>query len=685
MKKTVIYISLTIVAAMFALPGRAIDRKSLVEYAASLKGKKAELKEAIYRISKPKKVLSYGTGSSSTWAGFYKTDRIGNTLECVNRYSTKRFYFSSTNTSTAITGMNIEHSFPKSWWGRTTNQAYKDLFNLYPSDSGANSEKSNYPMCRVDKVKNNGYEKIGTTEVMINGRMTNITCFEPNDTWKGDFSRSYFYMATTYQDLTWQGTQGLQQLEKDTWPTLREWAYKLYLEWTRNDKVLDVEVNRNNTVYGIQGNRNLYIDFPFLAEYVWGDSIDVAFNPETSMTTAVDDDRYGNYEYSGGNTDEPEVPGEGGDTDEPGAGGNESELNADIAMVVFAETFDNCVGNGGNDNTWSGSTTNVELKDNTDKADMAGWTMVKVFEAYNCIKAGSGSSLGSATTPVFTVSKGVPVELTFKAGAWNGSSESTTLKLKFTGFDVETTTVTLEKGKWNTYSITLIPTATSAQITWEGEKASNSRFFLDEIQVKEYPKVDISAVGYSTYYNSKYAYIMPEGVEGYVAYYDGGEWKLECAYNEDDVVPAGEALVLKGDEGAYILYAGSSDGETWTSVGMNALRGTDEKTALEADYGAYFYALTLNSKNDANSIGFYWMNKDGAAFTNGAHKAYLKVEKSQFDSGAKMGGFAFGEAVTGIESVSIVPESQAYNLLGMPVAPDAKGFVIRNGRKYFNR
>lgn len=59
---------------MFALPGRAIDRKSLVEYAASLKGKKkAELKEAIYRISKPKKVLSYGTGSSSTWAGFYKT------------------------------------------------------------------------------------------------------------------------------------------------------------------------------------------------------------------------------------------------------------------------------------------------------------------------------------------------------------------------------------------------------------------------------------------------------------------------------------------------------------------------------------------------------------------------------------------------------------------------------------
>ena len=42
----------------------------------------------------------------------------------------------------------------------------------------------------------------------------------------------------------------------------------------------------------IEGNRNLLVDYPYLAEYVWGDSVDVAFNPYTSITTADDDDRY---------------------------------------------------------------------------------------------------------------------------------------------------------------------------------------------------------------------------------------------------------------------------------------------------------------------------------------------------------------------------------------------------------
>ena len=54
----------------------------------------------------------------------------------------------STNQGAVGAGMNIEHSFPKSWWGKTEVQAYKDLYNLMPCKSKINSTKSNYPSGR---------------------------------------------------------------------------------------------------------------------------------------------------------------------------------------------------------------------------------------------------------------------------------------------------------------------------------------------------------------------------------------------------------------------------------------------------------------------------------------------------------------------------------------------------------
>jgi hypothetical protein len=75
--------------------------------------------------------------------------------------------FTSHNGS-AVSGMNIEHSFPKSWWGGSENEAYRDLYNLYPSDSKANSAKGNYAMGVVTTVKSTageGYDKVGTGSV----------------------------------------------------------------------------------------------------------------------------------------------------------------------------------------------------------------------------------------------------------------------------------------------------------------------------------------------------------------------------------------------------------------------------------------------------------------------------------------------------------------------------------------
>ena len=287
------YFKMIIATALIGVTtsANAIDRKTLAQYASSLNGlKKEQLKAALHKLMDKKKVLPYGGGGKGTWWGFWYSDRDPQTNECYNRYSDKKFYFESTNTGNAIAGMNIEHSFPKSWWGGHKNDAWCDLYNLYPSDSKANSSKSNYVMGVVVNVKENageGYDKVGTG--YADGKLVNM--WEPGDRFKGEFSRSYMYMATTYQNLSFV-SEGAKQLQTGAYPTLKKWSSDLFRLWSKNDRVDEMEIKRNEAVYKIQNNRNLFIDYPNLAEYVWGDSMDVEFNPYRSITTASDDARY---------------------------------------------------------------------------------------------------------------------------------------------------------------------------------------------------------------------------------------------------------------------------------------------------------------------------------------------------------------------------------------------------------
>jgi endonuclease I len=299
-KRTYLLSTLIVLFLGLGINASAIDRQALAKYAASLNGKKgAELKTALQPLLKPKKVLGYGSGNGNTWSGFYKTDRNPKNNECYNRYSSEKFFF--TSTTKAISGMNIEHSFPKSWWGGGTKyDAYKDLYHLYPSPSTGNSQKSNYPMDEVTNatIEEEGYDKIGT------GKNVNSRAWEPGDRFKGDFARTYMYMAVAYGDLTFS-EDGQKTMNNEAYPGLKPWASALYCKWSSADRVDSLERARNNAVALIEGNRNLFIDYPYLAEYVWGDSVDVAFDPTTSISTASDDDR---YLQGGSNPDEPTTP-----------------------------------------------------------------------------------------------------------------------------------------------------------------------------------------------------------------------------------------------------------------------------------------------------------------------------------------------------------------------------------------
>lgn len=240
-----------------------------------LKGKKkAELKSTLSEVSTPMYVLDYGSGEGFTWQGFYKTDRnADNTVK--DMYSNIVRTFSGFN---SIDGMAIEHSFPKSWWGGYENMAFKDLFNLYPADSYTNGIKNNLPIGEVTgtPMLDNGKSKIGK-----NGFGVTYTdnCFEPADEFKGDFARSYMYMASIYENLVllWNSPMLLNK----KYPAWQPWAIDLLLKWHRNDPVSEKELARNDSIYTIQSNRNPFIDHPELAEYIWGNDTTNTFDYPT--------------------------------------------------------------------------------------------------------------------------------------------------------------------------------------------------------------------------------------------------------------------------------------------------------------------------------------------------------------------------------------------------------------------
>lgn len=241
----------------------------------------ADMKNALYNLLKVHERIDYGSGTAATWGAFYTTDRNPATNQVYDMYSPEVRYFG--NKGEAIDGMNIEHSVAKSWWGSTKNDAYCDLHHLNPSDQSANSRKSNFPMAELESVSwDNGVTFVG--KATIDGY--SVSAFEPCDEYKGDFARTYMYMFTCYQNLTYKYVW--MNYENSAYPTFKPWAVQLLLKWHKQDPVSEKEIARNNAVYSIQGNRNPFVDYPQLADYVWGDSVDYVFNLDGAGTGSGD-------------------------------------------------------------------------------------------------------------------------------------------------------------------------------------------------------------------------------------------------------------------------------------------------------------------------------------------------------------------------------------------------------------
>jgi endonuclease I len=236
-----------------------------------------ELKTALHTILKRHTVLNYG----DLWYYFRTTDVKDDGITVWDMYSGNIRYYSSKPRQSA-SGIQREHSLPKSWWATSgvgeKYAAYTDLNHLYPSDGEANQAKSNYMLGVVSHPGfDNGVSKVGGNTYSYSGS-PKATAFEPADEYKGDFARAYFYMITCYEDYAQQWrSDALNMFNRETYPVLKPWARDMLLKWHRNDPVSNKEIVRNNEVYSYQNNRNPFIDYPQLVEYIWGDSTNYVF------------------------------------------------------------------------------------------------------------------------------------------------------------------------------------------------------------------------------------------------------------------------------------------------------------------------------------------------------------------------------------------------------------------------
>lgn len=235
------------------------------------------------------------------------------------------------------------------------------------------------------------------------------------------------------------------------------------------------------------------------------------------------------------------------------------------------------------------------------------------------------------------------------------------------------------------YIMVLNEGATTLTIKLDNHTGGNVR--VDDLELTTYAGVGsfkITEAGYGTYYSSK-AYTMPKGVKGYtITGNEGTSLVMNEAYAAGDVVPAKTALVVEGVANKYYTLVAKS---TELTPANNKLHGSDEAETTYVDgTDVKYYKLSYN--NEGNNLGFYWGSENGAAFTNGAHKAYLALDSETLLSQSR--GFSLADlahgVTTGINTTvkSATQSTFIYDLNGRRINSlngAAKGVYIMNGQK----
>ena len=234
------------------------------------------LKTALYKIIKTKE--STVVGYDNLKEAYTKTDvRSDGFLR--DWYSNSTQYVPGSDFGTSSDegqAYNREHLVPQSWFGEGEPMK-SDIVHVVPTDGYLNNRRQNYPLAEVGAItypSKNEYSKLGRCKT---SGYTGIV-FEPNDEVKGDIARIYFYMATCYEDKisSWANNAKANEVfDGNTYPGFTDWYLAMLMRWSKEDPIDEVEIARNNTIASAevkrQNNRNPFVDYPGLEDYIWGD------------------------------------------------------------------------------------------------------------------------------------------------------------------------------------------------------------------------------------------------------------------------------------------------------------------------------------------------------------------------------------------------------------------------------
>ena len=223
-----------------------------------------------------RRVTYAGYGSNALATYWEKTD--------AQNGSDSYYYFYTDIPASDAYQMNREHVWPKSRASFYQKNGGSDLHHLRPSISTVNMKKSNHTFGNVvGLVENLNTATIGGVDVAWIGSRNGTTYFEVRDNIKGDVARILLYVYVRWQqpnlfsavtdpdklpapeaddygtvssNYVVEGNTGLPVIE----------SLDVLLDWMESDPVDCWEMERNDLTQDVQGNRNVFIDYP---EYAW--------------------------------------------------------------------------------------------------------------------------------------------------------------------------------------------------------------------------------------------------------------------------------------------------------------------------------------------------------------------------------------------------------------------------------
>lgn len=267
------------VLGIFSVNAQIPDYYSSVDFPQSGDALKENLSTLI--INTHTTLIPYSSSSTDTWDVIHESDldvTISNNVILIYGYddtdnitkNDRTRAITQQQNSLCIGYWNREHVFAK-------NLANPDLVTNY-AGPGTDVHNLRAADCQMNSTRNNNYFGDGSGNSFLDGD------FYPGDEFKGDVARIIMYMYLRYPTQCEPVNIGAGD------KTYAADMPDIFLEWNQEDPVSEFEINRNEVIFSYQGNRNPFIDNPYLATLIWNgpnavDSWGVLSTPDLEIQT----------------------------------------------------------------------------------------------------------------------------------------------------------------------------------------------------------------------------------------------------------------------------------------------------------------------------------------------------------------------------------------------------------------